>query len=102
VVSQARENLAREKRRRLASRLPQYRIRSRAGAGLCDPTLHAANDDTGGSHPRMETRIQVQKMNAHFETAAAELREREFARLAAAVVPTLESLRSLTPNFVPR
>jgi hypothetical protein len=30
-----------------------------------------------------------------FETAAAELREREFARLASAVVPTLEGLRLL-------
>jgi hypothetical protein len=37
-------------------------------------------------------------MTNRFETAAAELREREFARLAAAVVPTLESLRSLTPK----
>jgi hypothetical protein len=37
-------------------------------------------------------------MTDRFETAAAELREREFARLAAAVLPTLESLRSLTPK----
>jgi hypothetical protein len=37
-------------------------------------------------------------MTNRFETAAAELREREFARLGAAVVPTLESLRSLTPK----
>jgi hypothetical protein len=40
-------------------------------------------------------------MSAHpksFGTAAAALREQEFARLAAAVVPTLESLRSLTPE----
>lgn len=34
----------------------------------------------------------------NFGTDAAEPREREFARLAAAVVPTLESLRSLTPK----
>jgi hypothetical protein len=30
--------------------------------------------------------------------AAAELRRQEFARLAAAVTPTLEALRSLTPG----
>jgi hypothetical protein len=40
-------------------------------------------------------------MTAHpeyFGTAAAALREQEFVRLAAGVVPTLESLRSLTPE----
>jgi hypothetical protein len=37
---------------------------------------------------------------SHFACAADELRGREFTRLAAAVVPTVEALRSLTPQQI--
>jgi hypothetical protein len=40
-------------------RMHQRRARSRAGR-LCDPAAHIADDNTGGSDPRMETRFQVQ------------------------------------------
>jgi hypothetical protein len=58
-------------------RMHQLRARSRAGR-LCDSAAHVADDNTGGSDPRMETRFPVQPM-IDFALEARKFRARGIA-----------------------